>query len=237
MHATQKINRLNQPGVVELLGQTLKMVWSEEAGVERVERPIIAPKFLQRANASTEMHGLEAASPSLSLKSLFQMSKHIRWIVLTIVSDFAAANVRLLSWLETQIVAHNRSPGEHGKVLLLHAFCLGHILVGIFTKTFDVSRLISRCFAINFTFRFPPKYNRLVRLLRSQLENDLINGGYIRDAGSTDETAVWELHTARVLSLTLMRQLRTRGREDSHSTGKDESLLREVFGVLRTTLV
>jgi len=225
------------------------MVWKEEASrteacfsqanertiVERIEQIILAPTFIQRANASTSFAALEAAIPALSLDAIFEASKSVDNIVLAIVSDMAPANIRMKSWIESRILQHNQTDG-HGKVIFLDLFCVGHVLITIVIRAFALTKLIPKCHSINFTFRFPPKFNRLVRMLRNKIHSDLISGGYISGAEQSDQTAIWQLHTSRMLSLTLLRSLRTRGRDQSSSSGFNEDYLRELQRLLTTML-
>ena len=68
----------------------------------------------------------------------------MRLIVLAVVSDSAGANVRMKGFIHGKVVAHNSSPGKHGKVLFLDVACIGHILVGLVGKTFAYVSLIPR---------------------------------------------------------------------------------------------
>ena len=79
----------------------------------------------------------------------------------------------------------NQANDEHdsedmpGKLLLVDLICFSHVLMGALVKTFALNQVVPRCYALNFTFRFPPRYNRLVKLLRDAIDKDLRElGGY-----------------------------------------------------------
>jgi len=234
------VSPAGSPGVLELLAQSTKLVWQEGKNIERVEQPICAPCFIQRANASTELHALEQALPGLDLQSLTDLTQYVPFIILAIVGDKAAANIRLKSHLLGQVLKHNATGKAKGKLLMLDIFCIGHVLVGIFVKVFSLTALIPKCYALNFVFKFPYKYNRLVKIIRNKIEQDLVTGGYVEIAndehGVSDQEAEWALHTSRILSLTLLRQLRTRGRDAASSIGINEALLRSLYELLRKLL-
>ena len=70
-------------GVLELLGQTAKLVWPEfptpEFRSTRIEDIILAPVFLENSGASNQMTAFDEILPELSLDELLQMTKHLRW--------------------------------------------------------------------------------------------------------------------------------------------------------------
>jgi len=162
------------------------------------------------------------------------MTEDGTWIILVIDGDTASSNVRMKAALEQTIREHNARQGR-GKLLLWGVACMGHILMGSIVKTFKYSQLIPRCYALNVTFRFPPHYNKLVVLLRHKFEKDFLRGGYVANAGEHPMSGQWAQRTERVLSFTLLRTIRTRGR-DAVRPGRNEDLLCSIFGVLRTML-
>ena len=64
------------------------------------------------------------------------------------------------------------------------------------------------------------------------MEIDLRDGGFLLGRGCPEYSARCYERTAKVLSLTLLRPLRTRGRSKDESDGRNESLLRELYDVL-----
>jgi hypothetical protein len=181
------------------------------------------------------------------MESLFKMNESIPWIMLVLVGDMASSNVRLKAHVENMVLAHNARNKEaerlevlgvtddppvvckRGRCLFVDVFCLGHVFIGIIVKTFKLQQLIPRCYSISFTFRFPPRFNKLLKVLRIRILNDLLNGGYVADAEVDREMT---RHTERILSLTLLRPLRTRGQNAADSSGVREGLLREIFCIL-----
>ena len=149
-----------------------------------------------------------------------------------IVADMASSNARMKAHVERRICQHNETSGHDGKALFIDVPCFGHILMGAIIRTFALDKLIPRNYAVAFTFRFPPRFNRLVRLLRVKIEHDLHMGGYVPNGTSQPE---WLDHTSKMLALTLLRPLRTRGR-DVGSTGVNEKLLRELHQLLCSLL-
>ena len=153
------------------------------------------------------------------------------------MSDSAASLVRMRSFVQAKIGEHNKSSGDSGKFLSFDGWCFGHILMGIVVKTFRLRQAIPRCYSLNFTFRFGPRYNRLVLLLRVSLEKDFLNGGYVPEAGLSELHSKWEEHSRFILGLTLSRSLRTRGRGPiPEAVARNEALLISIFQVLQTML-
>jgi len=88
-------------GVVELFGQSARVVWPEGDGSWRHEQPIIRPAFLQRANASTELEAMNRGIPDLSVDGLIKLSSVIPFIAVAVVGDMAGANVRMKGFIES----------------------------------------------------------------------------------------------------------------------------------------
>lgn len=222
-------------GVLELLAQSATIAWEEEASLTdgryeghasrpmalRVEQPSLPPVFLERGNASTELSALDEALPAFSIAKLKALTAKVPWVMLHLVGDSAASNQRLKAFVELEAHNHNITSDHAGKLLVVDSGCIGHILVGILVKTFQLSKTIPRCYNLSYTFRFPPRYNRLLRVVRLRIEYDLLTGGFVP---CSETNLRWTLHTQMLLSLTILRPLRTRGRGFETSTAQKECL-------------
>jgi len=233
-------------GVVEMLAQSLKLVWPHEAHlvdarypagklVDRVEEVIVPPVFLERATAANQFAALEDVFPDMNLETLFKMAKSTKFILLALPGDNAASNVRLKAHV-VKLVGEFNASSTHGKILTLDIICGTHIIMGFIVRTFRLSSLIPRCYSLNFTMRFPPRYNKLVKLLRTMIEKDLLNGGYIKVTGWTAPQREWSEHVDRVLEMTVMRPCHTKGRSVEHEPGANEDLLRAICVALKGML-
>ena len=232
-------------GVLQLFAQTLRFAWEEQgtltdrrcppgAAVWREEKVCLRPVFLQSAGASNEFEALEAL---LSLERILGTTAMCKWVVLALIADNASSNVRLKMHTLYKIIQHNLTSGHRGKVLLIDIICNGHTMMRMIIKTFSLSQLIPRCYSLNFTMRFPGRYNRLVCLIRSKAERDLLSGGYVAHAGWTDQHQAWGQRLDAVLILTVLRSLRTRGRYgEQASTARNENMLVSIYNVLKQVL-
>ena len=192
----KKLRMRCKRGVIELLAGTLKLVWPGEAGVEQEKVPL-HPVFLMHSNASTMFSAiLEDTDVSMiNLAELKAMTVHVEWVLLAIMTDSARANDRMKAKIQALFHDHNKTSGHPGKLLFLDLWCNGHSIMRQIIKTFRLTCIIPRLYALNFTFRFPPRYNRLVRIMRSKVERAFLEGGYIRDAEHTDQHQEWKKHT------------------------------------------
>ena len=231
-HDQAKVLRLRcKRGVCELLAQTALIVWEEDAALTdqrfanaetqpkliRTERPCLAPVYMERASASNEYAAYTDVLKPLDVERLKILTRTVKWVVLSNIGDYASSNVRMKAFMEMQAHEHNTTGNTFGKLLLLDIGCMGHVAIGIVVKTFLLEKLIPKCYNLGFTFRAPQRYNRLVTCLRLQIERDLICGGYVR---VTELNLEWLQHTRMLLSLTMLRPLRTRGRDTATSSAK-----------------
>jgi hypothetical protein len=226
-------------GVVEVMAQTVRLVWEEAAeltdnrvapqgNVYRVEEPVIAPRILENTQASTLMSGLDDAMPSLSFQQLQRLSTILKFIVLVLGSDGASSNVRLKAYVANLVLEHNKFALTTGRILLLDVVCATHILTRAVIQTFRYQQIIPRCFSMSFCMKFPPRYNRFLRILQETVERDLLSGGYFLAAEPPGDTAD---HSYRMLSLVMLRPLRTRGHV-MEVQSREEPVLREAFSTM-----
>ena len=235
-------------GVVQLFAQSLRLVWKEPGhltdpacppgfDVLRVETVPLRPVFLEAANASCEFQAMDDAVPALTLASIFTLTAKCRYVCLALMGDGAGSNTRQNVQVMSLVQAHNAGSDNPGKVLCVENTCMGHTFMAFLKKVFGYVQLIPRCYSLNYTLRFPPRYNKLVCLLRAKVERDLLGGGYVMYAGHSDEHEEWQARTAVALSLTLLRVCRVRGRNRVEgSTGRTEDMLMSICGVLRGML-
>lgn len=82
-------------GTMECLAQTLEVAWlDKDSIIGRAHQPI-APKFLQRGNASTMLTAINSALPDLSVESLARLAAKVRFVFLRMTPDMCPANTRL----------------------------------------------------------------------------------------------------------------------------------------------
>ncbi len=66
-------------------------------------------------------------------------------------------------------------------------------------------KLVPKCFSVAFILRFGPRYDRVLKALVKMVERDLLEGGYFAGTPAPEHALD---HTYRILSMTLMRELR-----------------------------
>ena len=62
---------------------------------------------------------------------------------------------------------------------MLVQLCVGHIITRTVIAVFGYAQLMPRCYCVSFSMRFPPRFNRIVKVIRSRIERDLLGGGYV----------------------------------------------------------
>ncbi len=218
-------------GVVEMLAQTAYLEWEGLEGVRR-ERPVLPTRFIQRANASNEFAAVEGALRSFGAQGLMKLAAAVAFVLLAVRGDSAPSNIRMKSWIQQQIEEFNRTPVS-GKVLFIDVFCIGHMLMNIISREFKLVSLVPRSYNISYTFRYAPRYNRLLSALREKILRDLETGGFVAGPpGHPGQSLEQVRHTQKILSLFLTRPLRTRGRDPSQSEARHEPMLRAIHKVL-----
>ena len=143
-------------GVCEFLGQTASICWADRFE-RRIEKPILPPVFIDRANASCEFSALEASLKGFDLQSLFQMADTTPFVMLALRGDGAASNARLKAYVLQQIMGRNAQADDKGLVLVVDITCHVHALMAIMTKESRLKKVIPKCYSLNWTFRFPPR--------------------------------------------------------------------------------
>ena len=185
--------------------------------LRRREQLVARPVFVEDTKGSTTYAALHAAFPMLSLSSVFEMCERVRYVVLVLGADNASSNARCKHFIASLCKQHESASSTCGRVLLIDAVCTAHIFSRIVVATFRLTRVIPRVYALAFTCRFPPRYNRLLRAMSHLIHQDLLQGGYVHCA---DPPAECQTHTAHVLRLTLLRPLHTKGRSNSEVRGE-----------------
>ena len=186
--AAKSINLKCKGGVLEVFAQTLKMVWWESARhatsykgaddkILRVEMPAVKPVYLSSTSTSSIFDAVDQAFSGLALDELKRMTEYISWIALAMPADSAASTQRMKAFVQSSIAEHNASAGHKGKLLWFESHCLCHMLMNILKHVLKLSILVPRMYAISYTFRFPPRYNRLLKILQYKIEHDLVSGG------------------------------------------------------------
>ena len=159
------------------------------------------------------------------------MTKTTKLIALCLPGDNASSNVRLKAHIAAKVAEHNKRT-TFGFIILFDVICMTHIIMGFVVRAFRLTQLIPRCYSLNFALRFPPRYNRLVKLLRTVIEKDFLNGGYIQAAGWCAEHAEWAEHVDLVLEMTVMRSCYTKGRNIKLEPARNEDLLTSICEAL-----
>ena len=235
-------------GTLQLFAQTLRVAWTEDGAltdvrcppgvqVRRTEKILLRPVFLEAGTASNEFSAVDEAIRALSLEHLIGLCDKCKYVCLVVVGDSASSNIRVKMYMCSKAAAHNATTTS-GKLIFVEIPCNGHILMGMIVKTFSLNQLIPRCYSLNFTFRFPGRYNRLVCLLRNKIEKDLMLGGYVAYPEPQDKHEEWKYRTSAVVGLTLLRPCRTRGRfmQGMDTTARAEDMLRSI-GCVMTDLL
>ena len=104
-YTSAKLNGLKcKRGVLELLGQTATICWEDSTGKKFVEKPLIKPVFIQRANASNEYGALQNELSPLNIGALMDIARNgTEFVLLLVRGDMAASSVRMKvsrSWKE-----------------------------------------------------------------------------------------------------------------------------------------
>ena len=86
-------------------------------------------------------------------------------------------------------------------------------------RTFEYERLIAKMYNLSFINRFPPRFNRLVAAIARVVTCDLAEGGFIR---SVDAPMADMDHTRRLLRLTVLRPIHSRGRTSGMAVNEDK---------------
>ena len=124
-----------------------------------------------------------------------------------------------------KVVAFNKLRRPLGGVMIyLDKLCDGHTVNRAVVMTFQHCALIPKAYNTSFVFRFYPRYNRLIHEFIQLVFHDLESGGYLLGESSQEDND----HTTRVISLTLCRPMRTRGRSVLDSEAKSPSLIIEI---------
>ena len=84
-----------------------------------------------------------------------------------------------------------------------------HIVTGTVTHVFKFHGLMARMYALAFVSRFPPRHNRILAKFRAKMLESLCGGKFIPGGEPNGEDM---FHTHAILSLIILRPLRTRGR-------------------------
>jgi hypothetical protein len=155
-------------GQLDVLGQTVDLAWFDRNGLQ-CESLLTRSVVVADSRASTMWTALECAHPALSLESLMKMSTTVKRVCLALGSDTAAANLRMRAWVLLKVTDFNSEqvPGR-GKLMVLPLDCGAHLLNRIVTRVMNYTKIIPRCFAVAFTLRFGPRFNRLLAQGRCQ---------------------------------------------------------------------
>ena len=219
-------------GTLEMCAQTLSVTWPETDGTTQRVDPVIAPVFVDSTGASSEYACVNNSVIGWGLDSILKLTAFVQFVVLAWGSDFASSNVRTKCFIMSKFTEYLSEGHHHGRVSLLDLFCISHIITRMVVKTLTCESLIPKCCAVSFVMRFTPRLNRYLKALREIIERDLLNGGFVA-GGIVDEECT--SHTARIISMTLLRSLRSKGR-DNEKQGRHEPLLRELYDKLVSLL-
>ncbi len=136
------------------------------------------PRILENSSASTVASTLESSMPTLGLENLCRLTKHVRFVLLSLVADGASSNTRLKSYIKYLVDEHNSSTTDDGRVLILDVVCRSHMITRVVFNVFSLKTIVAKCFCVSFLCRFAPRCNRACWALASIVEYDLKNGGH-----------------------------------------------------------
>ena len=134
----------------------------------------------------------------------------MEFVCLLFASDACSANVWARYWIISECVQFNEASTK-GKILVLDTSCYVHILTNLIIKQFAYRKFIPKIYACCFVYRFCPRLNKLVKQVRARVAQQLTDGGFV--ASGQPAPREWRDHVVRVLRMTILRSLHTRGRE------------------------
>jgi len=168
-------------GIVEVLGQKGIVAWPHMIGdfvsVE-LEKVILPPLFLERANGSTIFRGLEVASATLSWDNVLALTEVCRFVVVFLGTDLASSCQRLKQEYARRAALHNKSArdGACGVILLVDGQCAAHILHREVEKCFSLRELIPRLYKTAWSCGLPGMHQCLAAALQKIVSEDLASG-------------------------------------------------------------
>lgn len=202
--------RLPRRGVVELFCQQMTVAQELPDTTMFVRDIIVPPRVVANNTASLALAATDSGVPSLSLSSLTELCKIMKWIMIYECPDNAGAYRRKMFGAAARLPAN---------ALFAPGGCAVHSSVRIFASL-DSGSLIGDAYAVAFLTHLVSHYTSLWRALRQLVFTELL---VVKRSDVSDaEFAEWQAHTKCLLEHTLRRKsLQTRGRLD-----KDDGALK-----------
>lgn len=210
----QRKGKLPGHGIAELMAQSGSVAWPEVVASEfcAVHRKqlVFPPCFVSRTNASTLYAAMELADASLQLDALLKLTEAVDVVVLFLGSDLAGSCSRAKQEVARRVLEHNRQASQMhcSVVLLFDGHCVGHVLHREIEHCFCTRKLIPKLHACAFSCSLPANYSRILKSLRSIVEEDLRTNFFPGLAPPSEE---WSHHTKVLGELTLLRCRYVRG--------------------------
>ena len=167
----------------------------------------------------------------MSFSDIVELTLHVPLIVVQLRCDLAAPNVRLIHYYAELCQLHNEGAAQSGRgfILLLDCPCAAHVIHRIIEKTYSTAKLIPQLHSVSYCCGPPGNLKAIGKALFDIVTRDLEAGGFLphsRPDGS------WRAVHQRLLDISLLRSLSTRGRDLDKSKAKREHILKGLVQVV-----
>ena len=160
----------------------------------------VPPRLVQNTGASVTNRAVETGVPQLSVASLSELAKKLRFLLLNEVPDNATANVRKKAHTSTLL---------RPNMFYAPAGCAGHKCHRIMTNATNEDHVIGDVYAVDFVCHIPSHQNKILREFFKMVDDGL---------EVVDRPPIPEFveHTKGILRHTVLRNVEfTRGRLDA----------------------